>query len=139
VEVGQRAWIALEPHPDEPVAARVSLVNPVVDQANGTFKVTLEIPNPRGELRPGSFARVRVETARIADALLMPRRGVLNEDGEPFVFVARGDSAVRVAIRLGAVDRDTVQVLHGLAAGERVVTVGHGGLRPGARIRPVTL
>ena len=48
-------------------------------------------------------------------------------------------SAVRVAVHLGAVDRDTVQVLDGLAAGDRVVTVGHGGLRPGARIRPVTL
>lgn len=139
VAVGQRAWVTLEPHPDDPIPARVWLVNPVVDQTNGTFKVTLEIPNARDALRPGALARVRVETAHITGALLMPRRGVLNEDGEPFVFVARGDSAVRVAVHLGAVDRDTVQVLDGLAAGDRVVTVGHGGLRPGARIRPVTL
>ena len=40
--------------------ARVTLVNPAVDRDNGTFKVTLEVNDPKGALRPGSFARVRV-------------------------------------------------------------------------------
>jgi multidrug efflux pump subunit AcrA (membrane-fusion protein) len=75
----------------------------------------------------------------VTDALLVPRRGVLSEDGDTFVFVARGDSAVRVPVRLGVEDRDTVQVVQGLVAGDRVVTVGHGGLKPGSRIKVATL
>jgi len=128
-----------QPGEGESYAARVALVSPVVDRANGTFKVTLEIPNRHGSLRPGTFTRIRLKTAEFGDALLMPRRGVLTEDGEDYVFVARGDSVVRRTIKLGAVEGDDAQIVSGLAAGERVVTVGQGGLKPGARIKVVRL
>jgi membrane fusion protein (multidrug efflux system) len=137
VRVGQEALVSMDSYPGRAFAARVTLVNPVVDQANGTFKVTLELPNPGATLRPGAFARVRVKTGSYESALLLPRRGVLSEDGEDYVFVARGDSAVRVPVKLGAVENDTAQVLTGLARGERVVTVGQGGLKHGSKIRVV--
>ena len=137
VKVGQPALVSLDSHPGQVFDARVSLVNPVVDQTNGTFKVTLELPNPGGSLRPGAFARVRLKTGSFANALLLPRRGVLSEDGEDYVFVARGDSAVRVSVKLGAIENDTAQITTGLARGDRVVTVGQGGLKQGSKIRIV--
>lgn len=139
VRVGQQALVTLDSHPGQAFEARVTLINPVVDQANGTFKVTLELPNPGGALRPGAFARVRLKTGSFASALLLPRRGVLTEDGEDYVFVARGDSAVRIPVKLGAVEHDTAQITAGLARGERVVTVGQGGLKQGSKIRVVRL
>ena len=139
VKVGQAAVVSLDAFPGREFAARVTLVNPVVDRANGTFKATLEVSDPSGVLRPGAFARVRLETGRFADALLLPRRGVLTEDGEDYVFVARGDSVVRVPVKVGAAEGETAQILAGLAAGDRVVTVGQGGLKPGAKIKAVTL
>jgi len=138
VQVDQAAELALEGSPGRTFAARVSLVNPVIDRSNGTFKVTLEAPNPGGALRPGCFARVRLRTGTFAAALLVPRRGVLTEDGENYVFVARGDTVVRAGIRLGAIEGDQAQILSGLAAGDRVVTIGQGGLKPGARIKVTT-
>jgi membrane fusion protein (multidrug efflux system) len=137
VEVGQEAMVTLDSHPGQVFPARVTLVNPVVDQTNGTFKVTLELPNPGGALRPGAFARVRLKTGSFANALLLPRRGVMSEDGEDYVFVARGDSAVRVSVKLGAIENDTAQITSGLARGDRVVTVGQGGLKQGSKIRIV--
>ena len=139
VRPGQEAVLTLDAQPGEQFRARVSLVNPVVDQSNGTFKVTLEVANASERLRPGTFARVRLRTGEHEGAVLMPRRAMLTEDGEDYVFVARGDSAVRMAISVGAIDGDTAQVLRGLSAGDRVVTVGQGGLKPGAKIKPVTL
>lgn len=138
VRVGQSAVLTLDSHPGEEFQARVALVNPVVDRDNGTFKVTLELPNSAGKLRPGAFARVRLKTGHFAAALLLPRRGVLDEDGEHYVFVARGDSVVRAAVTVGAVEDDTAQILAGLVPGDRVVTVGQGGLKPGAKIKPVS-
>jgi membrane fusion protein (multidrug efflux system) len=137
VKVGQLALVTLDSQPGKVFEARVSLVNPVVDQSNGTFKVTLELPNPGGALRPGAFARVRLKTGSFASTLLLPRRGVLSEDGEDYVFVARGDSAVRVPVKVGAVENDTAQITTGLTRGERVVTVGQGGLKQGSKIRVV--
>ena len=137
IKVGQQALVTMDSQPGKIFDARVTLVNPVVDQANGTFKVTLELPNPGGSLRPGAFARVRLKTGSFASALLLPRRGVLSEDGEDYVFVARGDSAVRVPVKLGAVENETAQITAGLTRGERVVTVGQGGLKHGSKIRVV--
>jgi len=137
VRVGQQALVSLDSRPGQPFEARVTLVNPVVDQTNGTFKVTLELPNPGGALRPGAFARVRLKTGSFANALLLPRRGVVSEDGEDYVFVARGDSAVRVPVKIGAIENDTAQITTGLARGDRVVTVGQGGLKQGSKIRIV--
>jgi membrane fusion protein (multidrug efflux system) len=138
VRIGQSAALTLDAQPGRTFSARVALVNPIVDHSNGTFKVTLEAPNPGGLLRPGSFARVRLKTGSFADALLLPRRGVLTEDGEQFVFVARGDTVARTRVAVGAVEGDQAQILAGLAAGDRVVTVGQGGLKPGARIKVTT-
>jgi membrane fusion protein, multidrug efflux system len=139
VRLGQVASLEVDAQPGKEFPARVSLVNPVVDRSNGTFKVTLEVRDREGLLRPGSFAKVRIRTGEFADALLLPRRASLNEDGEDFVFVARGDTAARVTVKLGAVSGDAAQVLAGLAPGDSVVTVGQGGLKQGSRIKSVHL
>jgi membrane fusion protein (multidrug efflux system) len=139
VRVGQAAMLSVDAHPQHLFEARVSLVNPVVDRANGTFKVTLEVRDPKGLLRPGNFARVRLRTGSFDDVLLLPQRAMVEEDGERFVFVARGDTVARVPVSIGAVSGDTAQILAGLADGDSVVTVGQGGLKQGARIKPVQL
>jgi membrane fusion protein (multidrug efflux system) len=139
VRVGLEAAVAMDAHPGERFRGRVSLVNPVVDRANGTFKVTVEVPNRSGLLRPGTFARVQLKTGEFSAALLLPRRALLGEDGEDYVFVARADTVVHVPVRVGAIEGDTAQILQGLKAGDRVVTVGQGGLKTGTKIKPVVL
>jgi RND family efflux transporter MFP subunit len=139
IRVGQDAVVTMDANPGHEFHGRVALVNPVVDRTNGTFKVTLEIANPNGALRPGTFARARIKTGEFEGAVLMPRRGLITEDGEDYVFVARGDSVVRIGVNVGAIEGDDAQILAGLREGDSVVTVGHGGLKPGAKIKPVTL
>ena len=139
VRVGQAATLEVDAHPGREFPARITLVNPVVDHNNGTFKVTLEVRDPDGLLRPGSFARVRIRTGEFDDALPIPRRATVNEDGEDFVFVARGDTVARVPIRIGATTGDTSQILAGLSRGDSIVTVGQGGLKQGSRIKSVRL
>jgi membrane fusion protein (multidrug efflux system) len=139
VRVGQTAMLSFDAQPGQEVPARVSIVNPVVDRANGTFRVTLEVSNNASQLRPGAFARVKLRTASLDQALLIPRRGVLSEDGESYVFIARGDSCVRQAVKVGAVEDEIAQILDGLKPGDSVVTVGQSGLKPGARIRSIVI
>jgi RND family efflux transporter MFP subunit len=137
VRVGQPATVTIDSRPDRSFQAKVSLVNPVVDRGSGTFKVTLEVHDSEGVLKPGSFARAQIRTGEFDDALVLPRRAMLEEDGESYVYVAKGDTVARVGVRLGAVAGDSAQVLAGLVPGDRVVTVGQGGLKPGARIKSV--
>jgi membrane fusion protein (multidrug efflux system) len=137
VRIGQPAAITLDSHPGREFSAQVALVNPVVDRSNGTFKVTLEVRDPSGTLRPGNFARVRIRTGNFQDAIVLPRRAMVTEDGEDYVFVAHGDTVARVRISVGAISGDTAQILAGLLPGDSVITVGQGGLKPGSRIKPV--
>jgi RND family efflux transporter MFP subunit len=138
VQVGQPAILELDIHPGKQFPAHVSLVNPAVDRTNGTFKVTLEVKDPSGLLRSGSFARVKLRTGTFSDALVISRRALVSEDGDDFVFLARADSVNRVKVNLGATSGDTVQILQGLAEGDSVVTVGQGGLKQGSKIKSVT-
>ena len=138
VAVGQSATLRVDTHPGTAFDGTVSLVNPVVDQNNGTFKVTLEIPNSSGNLRPGTFARVQLKTGEFNDAVLMPRRGIVTEDGEEFVYVAQEDTVAKVPVTVGAIDGETAQILIGLEEGDKVVTIGQGGLKDGAKIKSVS-
>jgi len=139
VRPGQPALLKLDALPGREFEARVSLVNPVVDRANGTFKVTLEVRDPDRVLRPGNFVEVRLRTGRFENSIVLPRRAMVSEDGEDFVFVAHGDTVARVSVQIGAISGDTAQIVAGLAEGDSVVTVGQGGLKQGARIKPVKL
>lgn len=137
--VGQSARLTVDALPGKEFTARVALVNPVVDRANGTVKVTLEVRDPSRLLRPGNFAKVQLRTGSFSNAVVLPRRAMLSEDGENYVFVARGDSVLKRVITVGAISGDTAQIIAGLVAGDSVVTVGQGGLKQGARIKPVRL
>ena len=137
VHVGQVASLEVTALPGVSFPARVTLVNPAVDRDNGTFKVTLEVADAQGRLRPGSFARVRLTSGSFANAIVLPKKAVVTEDGDAFVFVAAGDSVNRVQVRMGAISGDTAQILAGLAPGQKVVSVGQGGLKQGSRIKAV--
>jgi RND family efflux transporter MFP subunit len=138
VRVGQPAVLSLDILPGKEFPAVVLLVNPAIDRGNGTFKVTLEVRDPSGTLRSGSFARVRLRTGVHQDAVVLSRRALVSEDGDDFVFIARADSVNRVKVAVGASSGDTVQILNGVAEGDSVVTVGQGGLKQGSRIKPVS-
>ncbi|MEP7027847.1 MAG: efflux RND transporter periplasmic adaptor subunit [Candidatus Eisenbacteria bacterium] len=137
VHVGQSATIEVTALPGTTYPARVTLINPVVDHTNGTFKITLEVVDPKGTLRPGSFARVRLTSGSFADATVLPKKAVVTEDGDSFVFLAAGDSVNRTPVTVGAISGDTAQILAGLTPGQRVVSVGQGGLKQGSRIKAV--
>jgi len=76
-------------------------------------------------LKPGMFARVTVFTGEGSDGVVIPAAAVIDDGGRPTVFVMEGgESFYKRVVRLGARDGDRVQVLAGVAPGERVVSAG---------------
>jgi HlyD family secretion protein len=66
--------------------------------------------------------------------LLVPRGAVRSDGGQDVVFVVTGDKAERRAVRLGGARNESVEVLSGLAAGERVIVEGPADLADGRRV-----
>lgn len=108
-----------------------------VDPQTGTMKVEASFPNPKSYLRPGQFARVRVEVAEQENAILIPQRAVQEMQGAKTVLVVDAQNKVSVrTISVGNRSENNLIVLEGLKAGERVIVEGMQKVRPGSEVSP---
>jgi RND family efflux transporter MFP subunit len=97
----------------------------VIDPQTRTAQLVFELPNAERDLRVGMFARVHVLTGAPVKALAVPASAIVDDGSEPVVFVEiSGERFERRPVQLGLRDRGRVQVLAGLAPGERVVSRG---------------
>ena len=135
---GQKVVIQLDAWAGEEFTGEVIRISPVVDPQTGTFRVTSEIEDSGGKLRPGLFGRVNVHYDLRQSVPVVPRDAVLTEDEESHVFVINETgNAQRRPIVLGYEQKGRIEVIEGLTAGERVVTAGKGSLSDGARVEIV--
>lgn len=134
LEVGQ----IVEVRPDvadAPLMGAVDRIAPAVDPATSTVKVTLRVDDAVAVSRVGSFVRARVTTDIHPECIAVPKRALVAEAGANYVFVAEADTVRRVAVVTGYTDEEFAEITDGIALGDRVVTVGQGGLRTGSLIK----
>ncbi|MEO8160629.1 MAG: efflux RND transporter periplasmic adaptor subunit [Arenimonas sp.] len=118
------------------VEGRVRAVSPGVDSARRTGTVYAELPRPAG-LKAGAFVEGHVLTDA-SPGLVVPAAAVVVRDGYPYVFTVDAQSrAHRVRVRTGERAGSLLEVLDGVAAGDRVVVGGAGFLGDGDRVRVV--
>jgi RND family efflux transporter MFP subunit len=135
--VGQEIVFTIGTSAGETFTVPLKRLNPAIDPFNRSIRVFAEIENESGALRGGLFVKGRVIVDRRANVLVVPRVALLSLDlavatGE--VLVINGDAAERRTITVGTVTGERVEVRGGLAAGDRVVTVGGSNVREGDRI-----
>jgi membrane fusion protein (multidrug efflux system) len=113
----------------------VDRIAPVVDPGTGTVKVTVATPRQRG-LRPGMYVEVELVTAVHEDALLVPKRAVVYDNDQLFVFRLGEERRVeRVKIQPVLEDADNIEPGTDLMAGDLVVVAGQASLKDGALVR----
>lgn len=118
-----------------PLAGRLNFAGSTVDAATGTVQMRAEVPNPKLELLPGQFIRVRV-IAGSQQAYVVPQTAVMQNEGGRYVWVASPDGkAVQRPIRAGGwLGKDWV-VLEGLKQGDPVIVDNLSRLRPGTVVQ----
>lgn len=143
---GRRASVTFAAFPGQTFHGTISTINPVVDQATRTARVTVLVPNPASRILPGMYARVSLEAQRFPDRVIVPRSAVLERDRRTMVFVYEGDERGGDAkwryVTLGLGNATHVEVVEdpdtqGVKPGEMVLTDGHFTLTDGARVRLV--
>lgn len=136
---GQPVVMQFDAWPGEEFTGEVIRISPVIDPETGTFRVTSQITDQGGKLKPGLFGRVNVHYDLRQSVPVVPREAVLTEDEESHVFVIGEDgNAQRRAVQLGYEQQGRVEVIQGVNAGERVVTAGKGSLSDGVRVEVVS-
>ena len=138
VRPGQVARITSQAMPGVVIQGTVDRVAPVVDPKSGTIKVTVAVPHAEG-LRPGMFLDVQLVTDVRQDALLVPKRALLTDHDQAWVYRLKDDDTVeRLLVHPTLEDARHVEVREGLAPGDRLVVAGQAGLKAGAKVRVVT-
>ena len=119
------------------LTARVSDVLPEMDPATRTLKLRLELDNPGFVLRPDMYVDVELPLAMTA-GLTVPRDAVLDSGREQRVFVERSSGVFEPRqVQTGWHSGDRVEIVHGLAEGERVVAAGTFLVDSESRLQPV--
>lgn len=139
LEVGKPATVVIEAEPENSYPAKIRRVDPVAKpRFRGSpvqyFGVTLEFTaEPSASMKPGQRVRATLMLDEVADALVVPRQALVQEEGETKVFVAAGSGFEPRRVETGASSLGLVVVTGGLSEGERVALSP-----PGARGREAT-
>ena len=122
VREGEPVGVEIGAFPGERFTGRVSYVHPDVRPETRTGRVRIQLLNPGGQIKPGMFATVYLDTPGVERAVLVPRDAVMRTGTRDIVFVELEPGVYETReVRAGAATNGHVQILSGLLAGERVV------------------
>ena len=125
VRVDMPATLTLAGLPGRTFHGRVSYILPQVDPMTRTLKVRIQFDNPGLVLKPDMYGDVELYAAGTR-RLTVPRDAVLDSGLKQIVFIDRGDGRFEPRnVKTGRQVGDRIEILSGLAAGERIVTSGN--------------
>ncbi len=122
-------------YPDETFSGQVSYIAPSLAEASRTVRVKAEVPNSNSKLSPGMFGRLSLVFDANDNGLVIPESAIQFMGGATMVVkVSSAGISEFVPVQLGRRFSKQVEVLEGLAAGDRVVAEGYQKMGPGMRV-----
>jgi len=142
VHIGQPVSVVVDAVPGKDRNATITRIFPVASLNARSFTVRVAIPNSDGRLRPQMFARGKITLGTHSNAVLVPRDAIidLHADGlnkSGFVFVVKSGKASRVPVTVGYTNVVDDEILTGVAAGDRVITVGQAQVQDGDPVKAI--
>jgi RND family efflux transporter MFP subunit len=134
IEVGQPVELHVDAFPDKTLTGRISRISPAVNASTRAFPFEALVPNRDAALKPGTFARVHIESGKLDQVLTLPYSAVQYRYGVNRVFVVDGDHLALRELKVGERAGDRIEVLAGVKAGERVVVGDVEKLADGTKV-----
>ena len=131
---GQVADVTLEAFAGRVFKGKVWRISPTVDQSKRTFVVEALIPNPSGELKPGSYARAKLPTNRSDEIKLIPSRAISYVFGSNKAYVVNHGVVEAREVKVGDRFDDDIEIVSGVQDGEKVALTQLGKLDTGTKV-----
>ena len=103
--------------------------------ATRAFPFEALVPNPEATLKPGTFARVRIVTAKVDQVLTLSFASLQYRYGVNRVFVVDGDHLAMRELKVGERIGERIEVLEGVKPGESIATTGVDKLEDGLKVK----
>ena len=134
IKVGQPLTLTVDAFPDKQFTATVSRISPAVNTQTRTFAFEGLAPNREALLKPGTFARVRLETSLVEQVMTIPYAAMQYRYGVYRAFAVAGDRLEARELKTGDRVGDRMEILAGLNTAERVAMTDVDTLTDGMKI-----
>lgn len=122
LEQGRAALAAADAFPSQRFEALIAYISPGVDAARGTIELRLDVPRPPDFLKSDMTVSIDVAGPLLKQALFLPAEAIRQlQSDAPYVLVERAGQALKASIRTGLQTQGRVQIVDGIAAGDRVI------------------
>lgn len=136
VAPGQTAKVQVPAYPGVPFEAKVVGDPPTVDPKSRTASVRLVPDDPKGQLKPGMFTQVTVDSEQHANALVVPQSALVMDDGKALVYTVENGTVKVQPVTIGITDGVNVEIVDGLSEGAVVVIGDKPTLHDGDKVTP---
>ena len=131
---GRPVELHVDAYPTRTFTGKVTRISPAVNTATRAFPFEAAVPNGDAALKPGTFARVHVESGKVDDVLTLPYAALQYRYGVNRVFVVTGDRLAMRELQVGERLGDRIEVASGVKEGERVAITDVETLADGALV-----
>lgn len=146
ITMGQEAVVTFDAYPGIEFVAKVFEVSPVLDTTSRTMSVKLRLTKADERVKVGMYARVRLVTESIHDAIVVPSNAIVTRSGKSYLFVvdSKGSGGRNAKVRLTSivpglsVDNKT-EIAQGISAGDEIVIKGQNLLDDGANVNIISV
>jgi RND family efflux transporter MFP subunit len=119
---------------DRTFTGKVTRISPAVNTGTRAFPFEALVPNPDAVLKPGTFARVHVESGKVDDVLTLPYAALQYRYGVNRVFVVNGDRLAMRELQVGERLGDRIEIVSGVKEGEQIAVTDVDTLADGALV-----
>jgi len=131
---GRPVELRVDAYRDRTFTGKVTRISPAVNTATRAFPFEAVVPNVDAMLKPGTFARVHIESGKVDDVLTLPYLALQYRYGVNRVFVINGDKLTIRELQIGERLGDRIEIVSGVKEGERVAITDVDTLADGALI-----
>jgi multidrug efflux pump subunit AcrA (membrane-fusion protein) len=134
VAAGRPLELRVDAYSDRTFTGKVTRISPAVNTATRAFAFEAHVPNADAALKPGTFARVHVESGKVDDVLTLPYAALQYRYGVNRVYVVSGGKLAMRELQVGERLGDRIEILSGVKEGEQVAISDVDALSDGDRV-----
>lgn len=126
LKLNQKVSMKLDFLPEKTWFGKVDYIYPSLDPQNRTLRARLKFDNKDLLLKPNMFSQVLIHNDHPVEKLVVPTEAVIRTGEQDRLVLALGDGKFKsIAIKIGAISDDYIEILKGISAGEKIVSSAH--------------
>jgi len=106
----------------------------IAQDKNHSVYIEAFIPNPGHQIIPGLFVNIKIFMFKKEKVMKVPNSAVFFEGSDYFVYIVKDHAAMKIAVKIGESSNESVEILSGVAAGDRIIISGRNKLHDGVKV-----